>query len=149
MYKVIVKGRTYEQRAELKKDGANWDKDAKVWYFLCNEQAKTKILHDWNNKELKVWAYVDESETPAERDLSRVVVWFKCDTITDIECHIDMTDDERDIANDNLTEYGKVYIDLTGHVRHADALTLADVDELRAGDWDKDFHKTKQANVSA
>lgn len=96
-----------------------------------------------------MWAYVDKSETPAERDLSRVVVWFKCDTITDIECHIDMTDDERDIANDNLTEYGKVYIDLTGHIRHADALTLADVDELRAGDWDKDFHKAKQANVSA
>lgn len=61
MYKVIVKGRTYDQREALKRDGANWDNDAKVWYFLCgNEQAKYSALCNWNNKALRTWAYVDK-----------------------------------------------------------------------------------------
>ena len=52
MYKVVVKGRTYDYRGELKQHGANWDAVNKVWYFNCmNERAMKSVLHDWNDRE--------------------------------------------------------------------------------------------------
>lgn len=140
MQKIIVKGKTYEHRDELKQDGANWDRENKVWYFLAmNEQAERSILRKWNDKERRTWAYVDKVAERAQTKRERVVVYFECDDIADAELRFTMTEQEREIALVSIEESGLVYVDLTGRVRDSEGLTLRDVDELRPIDWAKDF----------
>ena len=140
MRKIIVNGKTYEHRDELKKDGANWDRENKVWYFLAmNEQAERSILNKWNDKELRTVAYVDMVAERALAKRERVVVYFECDDIADAEGRFTMTEREREIAMTDIEESGKVYVDLTGRVRDSEGLTLRDVDELRPINWEKDF----------
>ena len=140
MQKIIVKGRTFEYRALLKSEGAMWDVDEKVWYFISQSEQETRaILEDWNNRDRRTIAYVDKVVERAQAKRERVVVYFECDDIAYAEQHFTMTEQEREIAIISIEESGKVYVDLAGHVRDSEGLTLRDVDELREINWEKDF----------
>ncbi|MBR4432325.1 MAG: hypothetical protein IKS76_03875 [Paludibacteraceae bacterium] len=142
MYKVIVKGRTYDIRDELKRDGANWDKEHKYWYFLCgNEQATRSALKAYNDKERKIFAYVEEGErTEApERPRERVVLWFTCDNIANVHEVYLKSEEAEETALRSIRDFGKVYVDMNGDIRDPEGLTLADVDEVRELDLSKDL----------
>lgn len=138
MYKVVVKGGTYVYRDELKQNGANWDAVNKVGYFNCmNEHAMKSALRDWNDRERRTFAYVEEGAEEAPKE--RVVVWFKCNNIENVDGRFLMTDEAEDVAQRSINEFGKVFVDLNGNIRDPEGLTLADVDEVRELDLKKDF----------
>lgn len=142
MQKVVVKGRTFPIKDELKRDGANWDKEHKYWYFLCGTDLATRnALKAWNDKERKVFAYVEkEAHTEApETPKERVVLWFKCDSIDNVHEILVKDDKARELAARCIADYGKVYVDMNGDIRDPEGLTLVDVDETRELDWSKDI----------
>ena len=142
MHKVIVKGRTFPVKDELKSVGANWDKEHKYWYFNCgNEQAMHTVLKDWNDKERKIFAYVEEGERTEAPEIpkERVVLWFKCDDIENVRETFLTTPEAREIAIQSIEACGKVYVDMYGTIRDPEGLTLTDVDEVRELDPSKDL----------